>query len=64
MNRVFKVKMSHPQAYSSVSATLAFEVVAHTAEKAISKARAQAHRESSWRGAWLVEKLVHRGPAV
>ena len=64
MNRIFKVQMSHPQSCRSDDMRVAYEVVAPTAEKAITKARAQARRDYAWRGAWLVEELLHRGAAV
>ncbi len=61
MNRIFKVTLSKSM-YPSDRHT--FETVAPTAEKAIAKARAQVHRDHLWRGAWIVEEVYHRGPAV
>lgn len=64
MDRVFKVRMSHPRNGSYVDQIFTYEVVAPTGEQAIAKARAQARRDDPWRGAWLIEKLLHRGAAV
>jgi hypothetical protein len=60
MKRVFQVSLSKTHA----PRTYTYEVVAETAEKAIVKARAQARRDYDWRGAYIVESLLHRGPAV
>lgn len=59
MNHVFMVKLSRAAGFD-----LSFEVVAPNASKAIIKAKAQARRESTWRGSWMVSELLHRGAAV
>lgn len=67
MKRVFLVRME------SVSATandyrgplrLAYETVADTAVQAIHKAKVQAKRDYRYRGAYIITKVKHRGPAV
>jgi hypothetical protein len=60
MKRIFQVTLSK----ASAQRTYSYEVVAETAEKAIVKARGQARRDMTWRGAWLVEQVLHRGTAV
>lgn len=59
MNHVFMVRLSRAS-----GSDLSFEVVAPNASKAIAKAKAQARREVTWRGSWMVEELLHRGAAV
>lgn len=60
MNHVFTVRLSRVTSSRDVS----YEVIAPNASKAIVKAKGQIRRDYSYRGAWMVEELLHRGPAV
>lgn len=61
MTRIFSIKLSkslYPNDW------VRYEVVAPTAVRAIDKATARAKKETRWYGGWVVEELIHRGPAT
>lgn len=62
MKRIYKVMLSN--VFDSKFARWHYEVVAGTASKAIDKATAQAKREGDHRTGWLIEEVLHRGPAI
>jgi hypothetical protein len=69
MKRVFSVQLESVRVVSINGRTpstveAAYEVVADTAIDAIRRATRQARRDHTYRGAYVVIDLTHRGPAV
>jgi hypothetical protein len=69
MKRVFSIQLESARLVSVNGRTpatieLAYQVVADTAVESIRKALAQARRDHTYRGAYVVMDLTHRGPAV
>lgn len=66
MKRIFSVELrvraQGPR--DGIRLTPIYECVADTAVEAIRRAIAQARRDNPYRGAYVVEQLIHRGPAI